>query len=77
MKKKKKEKKRTKKRISVGKDEFCSKCMEWREYDEDGRCKICGKHIKKIQTHKANYDEYRIEGVADEIDEEMTESEFE
>jgi len=43
----------------IGKDEFCLHCMEWREYDEEGRCKIC-KHIiykvKQIETEGYNKD---------------------
>ena len=35
-------------KVTVGNDEFCPVCMEWREYDEDGRCKVCRKTIKKI-----------------------------
>lgn len=67
------------KKIAVGSDEFCSNCMEWREYDEEGKCKVCGKQIKKKQapSQKINYDEYRIEGIADEIDEEISETDFE
>ena len=33
--------------IKIGKDDFCSNCMEWREYDEEGRCKVCGKIPEK------------------------------
>ena len=25
--------------------EYCSKCHEWRLYDNDGHCWICGKQI--------------------------------
>ena len=67
-------------KVAVGNDEFCFNCMDWREYDDEGKCKVCRKQIKKkqVQSQKINYDEYRIEGVADEIDEEInaTESEF-
>ena len=53
----------------VGADEFCSTCMEWREYDEEGRCKVCGKLIKKTtRQNKANYDDYGIDGVSDAND---------
>ena len=66
-------------KVAVGSDEFCFNCMDWREYDEEGKCKVCGKQIKKKQvpSQKINYDEYRIEGVADEIDEEISETDFE
>lgn len=66
-------------KVSVGSDEFCFNCMDWREYDEEGKCKVCRKQIKKKQapSQKINYDEYRIEGVADEIDEEISETDFE
>lgn len=49
--------------VKVGNDEFCSNCMEWQEYDEQGRCKKCGKLIKKqleIQQ-KDSYEQYKQE----------------
>jgi predicted amidophosphoribosyltransferase len=49
--------------VKVGNDEFCSNCMDWREYDEQGRCKKCGKLIKKqleIQQ-KDSYEQYKQE----------------
>jgi predicted amidophosphoribosyltransferase len=52
-----------KKTIKVGKDEFCAKCMEWREYDEEGKCKVCGKQIKSEGNfkHKESFGEYKYE----------------
>lgn len=49
--------------IKIGNDEFCSNCMEWREYDEDGRCKVCGKIIykQKAKYIKNSYAEYERE----------------
>jgi len=47
----------------IGKDEFCLHCMEWRKYDQDGRCVVC-KHIifKKDKKHeKVGYNEYKVE----------------
>ena len=54
--------------IKIGEDEFCTKCMEWQEYTEDGKCKVCGKIIKKVRESKIrdSYDEYKTEDV--EID---------
>ena len=51
--------------MKIGHDEFCSNCMEWREYDEEGRCKKCGKVImKKIsQEKKESYAEFERESV--------------
>ncbi|MEM0492585.1 MAG: hypothetical protein QXS02_01305 [Candidatus Thermoplasmatota archaeon] len=50
-----------KKKITVGIDEFCPNCMEWREFDEAGRCKVCGKCIRKSkdEPHKIT-DEYDL-----------------
>jgi len=59
--------------IKIGKDEFCSNCMEWQEYDEKGRCKKCGKIIAKQKTKnkKESYAEYERETVNfEESDEE-------
>lgn len=36
--------------MAVGNDEFCIKCMEWREYDNKGRCKICKNLIHKFKN---------------------------
>jgi len=49
--------------VKIGEDEFCSNCMEWREYDEDGKCKICGKIImkKRKKEEKDSYSEYKQE----------------
>jgi len=50
-------------RVKIGNDDFCSNCMEWREYDEEGRCKKCGKIImkQKIDDKKESYAEYERE----------------
>lgn len=59
-------------KVEVGNDEFCSNCMEWREYDEEGRCKVCKKIIKKQKSPipKNSYNEYIYETFEDEdIDE--------
>lgn len=42
---------------NIGNDEFCLHCMEWREYDEKGRCKIC-KHIIHRENKKSEKDGY-------------------
>ena len=51
--------------IKIGNDDFCSNCMEWREYDEEGKCKKCGKIImkQKIDDKKESYAEYERESV--------------
>ena len=49
--------------VKVGTDEFCSNCMDWREYDEGGRCKVCKKLIKKKEQpqQRDSYDQYKQE----------------
>ena len=49
--------------VKIGSDEFCSNCMEWQEYDEEGKCKICGKQIVKElnKDKKESYAEYERE----------------
>lgn len=57
----------------IGRDEFCLQCMEWREYDENGRCKVC-KHIickDNKKQKKEGYNEYKTEVESFEIDEEV------
>jgi hypothetical protein len=68
---------RMKKIKGVGRDEFCMNCMEWREYDEEGKCKKCGKLIKKQSknAHRDSYDEYKSEGPSYEMDEDTSNEE--
>ena len=44
-------------KLKIGSDEFCLHCMEWREYDEEGRCKIC-KHIINRENTKSEKEGY-------------------
>ncbi|MFO7677116.1 MAG: hypothetical protein R6V50_01860 [Thermoplasmatota archaeon] len=57
--------------VKVGIDDFCSNCMEWQEYDEEGKCKVCGKIIKKKSKDisKDDYDEYTKESPQFELEE--------
>ena len=58
-------------KVNVGNDEFCPICMEWREYDDEGRCKICHKAIKKIVGHAQKItDEYDLTDFSSEHGEE-------
>lgn len=57
----------------IGKDEFCLYCMEWREYNEEGKCKVC-KHViikDNKKQKKEGYNEYKSEVESFEIDEEV------
>jgi PHP family Zn ribbon phosphoesterase len=49
--------------IHVGEDEFCTKCMEWRLYNKEGKCFVCGKQLKKKTPDKKteSYAEYERE----------------
>ena len=44
-------------KLKIGSDEFCLHCMECREYDEEGRCKIC-KHIIHRENTKFEKEGY-------------------
>jgi hypothetical protein len=59
-------------KVKIGNDEFCLHCMEWREYDEEGRCKVC-KHIIHVESKKSmkeGYDELKSESPSfEEFDE--------
>ena len=48
--------------MKVDNDEYCLNCEEWREYDKDGRCILCGSIIKKNQmkSKSRNFDEYEL-----------------
>lgn len=50
--------------IHVGEDEFCTECMEWRTYDKDGKCVVCGKQLikPKIEQKTESYAEYERDG---------------
>ena len=54
-------------KIIVGTDDFCSNCMEWREYDENGKCKVCGKLIitMKNLSHRNDYEVYDLGNISD------------
>jgi len=64
--------------VKVGNDEFCFNCMDWREYDEEGKCKVCGKIIKKNlkEKNKESYNDYETETPSYDIDEEIGESDY-
>ena len=64
--------------VKVGSDEFCSKCMEWQEYDEEGKCKVCGKVIKKMSrdSPKEGYNDYKTETPSFEPEDEVVDSEY-
>ena len=58
--------------MKVGSDEFCSNCMEWQEFDDEGKCKVCGKVIKKHKEvqKKDSYNEYKQEESSFEFEDE-------
>lgn len=59
----------------IGNDEFCLHCMEWREYDEEGRCKVCKHVICKVKkVEQDGYNKYHSESPSFETDEEEMES---
>lgn len=64
-------------KITVGVDEFCPNCMEWRPYDElTGRCSVCGRIIKKIGEARKITDEYDLKDFSNEHDEPQETGEF-
>ena len=64
-------------KVVVGEDEFCPKCMEWRSYDENGRCVVCRCVIKKMGGEgKKITDEYDLKDFANEHDEPQESGEF-
>jgi hypothetical protein len=64
--------------IKVGNDEFCLFCMEWREFDEKGRCKVCKQRIiRKVKKQdEPGYNGYKSESPAFEMDQESEIDEF-
>ncbi len=62
-------------KLKIGNDEFCLYCMDWREYDEQGRCKKC-KHIihrENKKSEKEGYNELKSESPSFEEFDENTE----
>lgn len=61
-------------KIKAGKDEFCMHCMEWREYDSKGRCKVCHKQIIKTgNSDTQGYSDLKKESSAYEYDQDTEE----
>jgi len=59
-------------KIAVGADEFCPKCMEWREFDDEGRCRVCGKAIRKGSKNETSVsEEYDLTDFSSESGEEQ------
>jgi hypothetical protein len=64
-------------KVMVGEDEFCPTCMEWRSYDEaTGKCKVCGRLIKKIGETRKITDEYDLKDFSNDHDEPQETGEF-
>lgn len=59
--------------MKIGSDEFCLYCMEWQEFDEEGKCKGCGKPIvkKELKGKKDSYAEYEKETIEFDESEEL------
>jgi len=66
-------------KLKIGSDEFCLHCMEWREYDEEGRCKIC-KHIihrENTKSEKEGYNTLKSESPSfEESDEDIEDCDY-
>jgi hypothetical protein len=58
--------------IHVGEDEFCTNCMEWRLYNKEGKCVVCGKQLLKKPSDKKteSYAEYEREDFDSDIESE-------
>jgi hypothetical protein len=68
----KKESPGTVQKVMVGEDEFCPTCMEWRAFDEiSGRCKVCGRIIKKIGDIRKITDEFDLKDFTIEHDDQQ------
>jgi hypothetical protein len=64
-------------KMMVGEDEFCPTCMEWRSFDElTGKCKVCGRIIKKTGERRKITDEYDLKDFSNEHDEPQETNEF-
>ena len=50
-------------KVKIGNDDFCIYCMDWREFNEEGRCKVCNHiiHRENKKQEKNRYENYKIE----------------
>lgn len=65
--------------LKIGSDEFCLHCMEWREYDEEGRCKICKNiiHRENKKSEKEGYNNLKSESPSyEEFDEDINDLDY-
>lgn len=54
--------------MRVGRDDYCQTCNSWQRFDRDGKCKKCGRLIKKIvskvsdrfDSNITNEEEFRL-----------------
>jgi len=60
-------------KVKICNDDFCLFCMEWREFDEEGRCKVCNHiiHREGKKQEKGGYEKYKTETPSIEPDEEV------
>ena len=60
-------------KVKIGSDDFCLHCMEWREYDNEGRCKVCKHkiHSETKKQEKEGYSEYNRESSSYEFDDDI------
>jgi predicted amidophosphoribosyltransferase len=65
-------------KVTVGEDEFCPTCMEWRAFDETtGKCKVCGRQIKKVGARSRTItEEYDLKDFSIEHDEQQDSGEY-
>lgn len=65
-------------KVTVGEDEFCPTCMEWRAFDETtGKCKVCGHQIKKVGVRSRTItEEYDLKDFANEHEEQQDSGEY-
>lgn len=50
-------------KLKTGQDEFCLNCMEWMEYNNEGRCKKCKQiiHKEKRESEQEGYNRTKSE----------------
>ena len=60
--------------VTVGDDEFCLTCMEWRKCNDQGKCIVCGKQLKKQKgdSRSSSYGEFQRDEFTHEPDHEST-----
>lgn len=47
--------------MKVGEDDWCPYCKGWMLFDNEGNCKVCGRHINALSTDHGWFKTFGVE----------------